>query len=347
MAILVRSGNEKWKSLSPSIFSNEAELQKMLYDSPELVPIKNDDEVGVFIREAGLPGSGSTDLLGVDSQGNILIVETKLAKNQEVRRKVVGQILEYGAFLWRMPFDDFDEFFIRRRSKSVLALLAEQKPGLAIDEVREAVRRNLSDGKFHLLIAVDQINTELERIISYFAECGGGIQLEALELELYSHDKTQILVPNRFGTRNDDSASIGRNKLLTMHEVLTRANGVARERLQELVDLWLSFGNRIEPGTQGASFKADIKGRLHPIFWAYPNVLQAAFGELVKRGAPEAPILDFRQVVAEFKGFDQNKVLNGAQPTAKLEELSREEIKSFVGTAQSLVLEWRDEVSRK
>jgi len=112
------------------------------------------------------------------------------------------------------------------------------------------------------------------------------------------------------------------------------------------VDLWSSFGNRIEPGTQGASFKADIKGRLHPIFWAYPNVLQAAFGELVKRGAPEAPILDFRQIVAEFKGFDQNKVLNGAQPTARMEDLSRDEIDSFVKMAQSLVLEWRTETSR-
>jgi len=71
----------------------------------------------------------------------------------------------------------------------------------------------------------------LERIISYFAECGGGIHLEALELELYSNDKTQILVPNRYGS-NEDSGAIKRNKLLTMHEVLNRANGVARERLQ-------------------------------------------------------------------------------------------------------------------
>lgn len=346
MAILVRSENKKWRSLTPSIFSDEAELQKMLYDSPELVPIKNDDEVGVFIREAGLPGSGSTDLLGVDSQGNVLIVETKLARNQEARRKVVGQILEYGAFLWGMAFDDFDEFFIRRRSKSVLALLVEQKPGLAIDEVREAIRRNLSEGKFHLLIAVDQINTELERIISYFAECGGGIQLEALELELYNNDKMQILVPNRYGIRNDGSSSVGRNRLLTIQEVLNRANGVARERLQQLVDRWLSLGNRIDPGTQGASFKADIEGRFHPIFWAYPNVLQAAFSELIKRGAPDTAILDFRQIAAGFKGFDPTKVLNGAQPTAKLEELSREEIQSFVDVAQSLVQEWRNHLSR-
>jgi hypothetical protein len=48
----------------------------------------------VFIREAGLPGSGYTDLLGVDERGNILVVETKHARNDEVRRKVIGQVLD-------------------------------------------------------------------------------------------------------------------------------------------------------------------------------------------------------------------------------------------------------------
>src|SRR5437588_2376518 len=163
MASLIRNGSEKWKNLAANPYADEAQLQKMLYDSPELVPIENDDDVAVFIREAGLPGSGSTDLLGVDSRGNILIVETKLARNQEVRRKVVGQILEYAAFLWKMSFDEFDELFIRRRDKSVLALLTEIVPDISGDVIRSVIKQNLNDGKFQLLIAVDQINDELER----------------------------------------------------------------------------------------------------------------------------------------------------------------------------------------
>jgi hypothetical protein len=71
----------------------------------------------VFVHETGLPGSGSTDLLGVDSDGNVYIVECKLASNSEIRRKVIGQVLEYAAFLWNMPYEDFDQLFSRRKGE--------------------------------------------------------------------------------------------------------------------------------------------------------------------------------------------------------------------------------------
>jgi RecB family endonuclease NucS len=67
MAIVIRKQGGKWEKTEKVIFADEAQLQKMLYE--------------IFTREAGLPDSGFTDLVGVDAQGNILIVETKLARN--------------------------------------------------------------------------------------------------------------------------------------------------------------------------------------------------------------------------------------------------------------------------
>src|SRR4051812_19155168 len=89
----------------------------------ELIPTYEEDKPAVFVREAGLPGSGYTDLLGVDGNGNILVVETKLARNDEVRRKVIGQVLEYAAYLWKMSFQDFDSLFVNRERTPVLDLL--------------------------------------------------------------------------------------------------------------------------------------------------------------------------------------------------------------------------------
>ena len=95
MAIVVRSQGGKWQKAAKVEFAAEAQLQKLLYDSPELIPTSyEEDQPAVFIREAGLPGSGYTDLLGVDERGNILVVETKHARNDEVRRKVIGQVLD-------------------------------------------------------------------------------------------------------------------------------------------------------------------------------------------------------------------------------------------------------------
>ena len=338
---MIRNGLAKWKALQPCTYSDETQMQKMLHDSPELIPLATDDAVAVFIREAGLPGSGTTDLLGVDSTGNILIVETKLAKNQESRRKVVGQILEYAAYLWGMSFDDFDSLFARKRGKSILPILTEFRPDLVVEQVRKTICENLANGKFQLLIAVDAINDELERIITYFAECGGGIQLEALEMELYKDGETQVLVPRRYGTRTGKPPT---TRLLTLQEFLAQAKGVAAERLQQVVQLWGGDGCRIDPGTVGASFKAEIAGKFQPIFWAYPESLQGAFNELTTRGAPEDCVLGFRKAAASLQAFGSFKAMNAAQPMAKLTDLSVEDIRAFVGAAQRTVSTWRESV---
>jgi hypothetical protein len=84
----------------------------------------------------------------VDAQGNILIVETKLARNGEIRRKVIGQVLEYAAYLWGMSFDELDRFFISREGKSLLELLAEKSSEIDKDLLKQSVEQNLASGKF-------------------------------------------------------------------------------------------------------------------------------------------------------------------------------------------------------
>ena len=51
MPILVRRPGEKWQKANNVQFASEADLQKMLYDAPELI---SHEHTAVFIREAGL-----------------------------------------------------------------------------------------------------------------------------------------------------------------------------------------------------------------------------------------------------------------------------------------------------
>src|SRR5438445_11051658 len=148
MAIIIRNNGGKWQKATKVEFAAEAHLQKLLYDSPELIPTYEEDKPAVLVREAGLPGSGYTDLLGVDGNGNILVVETKLARNDEVRRKVIGQVLEYAAYLWKMSFDDFDSLFHKKAGFPVLDLLEERIPEIVRDDVHNAIARNFSYGEF-------------------------------------------------------------------------------------------------------------------------------------------------------------------------------------------------------
>jgi hypothetical protein len=55
--------------------------------------------------------SGPIDALGIDQDGNIYVIETKLAKNPD-KRYVLAQVLDYGAALWR-TYENGDEFIAR------------------------------------------------------------------------------------------------------------------------------------------------------------------------------------------------------------------------------------------
>src|SRR5438132_11576476 len=104
-------GGDKWQTVEERAFGKEVELQALLSGNPDLIPVDMLDDgrrpIRVSVREADLPGSGKTDLIGVDEDGNIAIIETKLDSNQEIKRKVIGQILEYAAYLWKMPYGEF------------------------------------------------------------------------------------------------------------------------------------------------------------------------------------------------------------------------------------------------
>jgi len=80
-------------------YASEAELQTFLREHSDLMPV---DEI-----ELGTPpllcigwevsvASGSQDLLYVDETGLLTIVETKLKKNPEAKREVVGQFDSQG-----------------------------------------------------------------------------------------------------------------------------------------------------------------------------------------------------------------------------------------------------------
>ncbi len=115
MDILIRKkggGKGRWTKVKEHKYESEAALQNILYKSPEIIPIEklgeNMSKPRLFIKEAGLPGSGNTDLIGVDEKGGITIIECKLATNTEIRRKVIGQVLEYAAYLWQKDYVEFD-----------------------------------------------------------------------------------------------------------------------------------------------------------------------------------------------------------------------------------------------
>jgi len=207
MKVLVRKQKEKgWISLPSEGYSGEAHLQEILFRDPDIVPVEDissDTELSpikLMLKEVGLPGSGATDLVGIDKNGNIYIIETKLARNPEVRRQVIGQILEYAAFLHEKGLDWLDDVVKKQKKVSISEYFDKlNDPDWDKESFEQNLRDNLNSGTFKLFIAVDEMNPDLQRIINYM-ENVLSMEIYALELRYFKDkDGMEILVPNVHG----------------------------------------------------------------------------------------------------------------------------------------------------
>jgi len=207
VGILIRSPSSGgWQAVDSSPFSLEADLRDLIVETPSLVPIEDIREGSaafiVAVPEFGLPGAGYTDVVLFAPDGVVAVVECKLARNAQIKREVVGQVFEYAAFLWQMPYDDFDQRVASRTGKHIVDLVRDAVSDQAWDEhaFRDGVEAALHDGTFVLVIAVDEINPELDRTVSFLNGCGEPkFSFAALEMRRSQWQDTEILVPHLYG----------------------------------------------------------------------------------------------------------------------------------------------------
>ena len=217
MKILLRNQpSKKWEAVESADYKAEHELQRLLAETPSLIPIGeirvNSPQLVAAVREVGLPGSGLTDILAFSAQGDIAVVECKLAANSEIKRKVIAQLLEYGAYLWGMTYAELDELILRKTNKNLAELVAEATGDPSWDEeaFREGIQSNLEQGAFILVIAVDAMNDELVRTIRFLNSCGNPrFAFTSLEMRRFQKDATEILVPHLFELPNPQKGSAG------------------------------------------------------------------------------------------------------------------------------------------
>jgi len=343
MTILFRKKGESWERAEETPYANEPHLQKMLYESPELIPMGEDTSPRIFIREAGLPGSGNTDLVGVDTNGGVYIVECKLASNPEVRRKVVGQVLEYAAFLWNMSYDDFNALFERREKTPLEDLIGSKAAeGWSVEIFRDKVKQHLSDGAFELVIVVDKINEDLKRIIKFVSSRGPQLRLRAIELPLYVGGDSEVVVPRTYGGESERDIKPPRPEKSMEESLAGYQKPAVRAKVESLVSEWQKGGGEVVPGRTVLSFRADIEGENEKIFGTFPSGhIQARIEWVKKRGAPQEAVRAYREKVVALAGFDRQKALTEDYPCGNLEQMGEGELAAFVRVSQELVERWR------
>ena len=195
--ILIRDGDGKWSEPSSHGYVDESSLQALLAEHPTLLP-------GVVGESAVCrefqSGVGPADIVIVDAESSVTLVECKLAANREVRREVIGQVLDYASRLWQMPLNDFLNQWQARGGTPIADVLGDgQEAGIA------ALGENLQAGRFRIILAVDLINDDLMRIVTYLnSVTNADTSVVAVEFRKMTYGDTEILMPRSFGAEIAD-----------------------------------------------------------------------------------------------------------------------------------------------
>jgi hypothetical protein len=207
MAILIAQGNHPAKRIDQSRIEAEDYLQQHVYRNPDIIPlydIQEDIKLLVVAREFPTP-SGPIDALGIDQEGTIYVIETKLHRNPD-KRLVLAQVLDYGASLWRHTADF--ENFVQTLDQKALAqfgtTLVDKVQSFfeletdEADRVLEQLRQNMNSGVLKFVVLMDRLSDRLKDLIVYINE-NSKFDVYAVELEYYKHDDYEILIPRLFG----------------------------------------------------------------------------------------------------------------------------------------------------
>ena len=159
-----------------SQFEDEKWLQQRLFDAPQSIPFGEIDpgyhQVVPLCMEMST-GAGPIDIVYITPQGRLIIVETKLFRNPEARRKVVAQILDYAKELLSWTYADLQREVSRRnklKGNSPYLLVRDNFPETEEAAFVDGVTKSLAHGDFMLIIAGDGIRSGAKAIVDFLEQ---------------------------------------------------------------------------------------------------------------------------------------------------------------------------------
>jgi hypothetical protein len=187
---------------------DEAWLQGLIQAYPNILPVSEiEPGFGRLIPVCREPSCrhGSIDHLFVTADGGVAIVETKLWRNGEARRKVVSQALDYVSALSKMSYAEFEAMALGgllavgvSKPGSLHELVARSPDALAESEFADAVSLNLKRGRLLVLVVGDGIRAEAEALFELLqSHAGSRFTFALVALELFVGPEGAIIVVPR------------------------------------------------------------------------------------------------------------------------------------------------------
>lgn len=256
--------------LSASRYEAEAMLQELLEQYPELLSGSDmrPDSPRRFIlvrREVPVPdhpdgaGRWSVDHLFLDQDAVPTLVEVKRSTNTEIRRQVVGQMLDYAAngvrywgegrlrdmfeHTWRTvlrPPRDDDASGPATPDEAIAALLGNDASAPSADEYWQRADANLRTGRIRLVFVADSIPEELRAIIEFLNEKMTDVEVFGVEVRQYTNRESgsACYVPRLIGATAIAIQNRRSTSTITLAEFLESCDEAERGDIGRVLDGW-------------------------------------------------------------------------------------------------------------
>ena len=289
--IYTRAERGRLEPLEEKPFSTEDELQALIAEHPELLDGEQirpgDPRRWILIsREKGIAETSDAaarwaiDHLMIDQDAVPMLAEVKRGSNPEIRRTIVGQMLEYAAHAAQTwTADELRRTFEKSTNERgldpshELATLLQADGEADADRFWRDVSTNLAARRLRLLFVADDIPDPLERVVEFLNGQMPGIEVLAVEIKQFRGKSTQTLVPRVIGRTAAPPVPVPKRLLLTRKSFLDGfVSDEARSVASRLLDVAQESGGTLQWGSSSVSVRMSCSVWRQPITiaWLYP-----------------------------------------------------------------------------
>ncbi|PMM84843.1 hypothetical protein [Vibrio breoganii] len=178
---------------------DEKWLQQLIFVNADLLPfyeIDADYTGAVPVCMELATKSGRVDCIYVTPSGRLVIVETKLYRNPQSRREVIGQILDYAKDLMNLSYDDLDtKVCAVNGGLSLFDMVRASGHEVLEAAFIDSVQRNLSKGRVLLLVVGDGIREGAFEIKDFLnSNASMEFSFGMVEMQIFHMPDEQLLV---------------------------------------------------------------------------------------------------------------------------------------------------------
>jgi len=215
--VFINSGEKYVPEDLVSFGDEKTDLEKIIIENPQLIPLElitPIKEIEFFPISSQLETThGPLDIIGIDTYGEIYIIETKLYSNPD-RRCITAQVWDYAGGLSTFS-DDFDDFKDRitktNRGKKnrgtplenkTLEQIVSEIPSSEENDLLKRIQKNFQNSKFTFILVLDKVNEKLKEDLTYHNRDNDKESIYALTLSQFKPEGTsyEIMISDVYGT---------------------------------------------------------------------------------------------------------------------------------------------------